>query len=159
MSVLDDIRNALAEVERYKKLAAEWQGKANAALSELQRLRAQVATLSADPTSILDYVEVETEWLPAIRIDKPLANSGGPPPTDAVGRALKPQVTVGFSTGHKLQYHPWGVPGPTRWPLVKGAAAVGGIALFALVLRRVLASSPSTPPKRQALPARRKSRR
>ncbi len=59
--------------------------------------------------------QVESAWGPSVYIADPFAPSA-PGTESALGKILRPKVTVYWRDGGTQVIAPYGEPGPTRWP-------------------------------------------
>lgn len=82
-------------------------------------------------------LDVDTAWLPPIRVDQPFSSSGSG--ATKLTKLLRPQFTVTLSDGTPLRVAPAGAPGESRWPWLALFAAIGVLVVVALIIRRVRA--------------------
>jgi hypothetical protein len=85
-----------------------------------------------DLASQVTRLRVESSYLPPLD----LANPFQPGPPNPYLQRLRPKVTLEIAGGavRPIVLAPYGDPGPSRWPAVRGALAFGAVALGALVV-------------------------
>ena len=88
--------------------------------------------------SIVSGVTVSSAWGPDIVIDQPFADSPPSPVAGAVGRWLKPKVTLQLTGGGEVSSAPYGEPGASNWPLVQAGLIIGAMALFGLLAAKII---------------------
>jgi len=71
---------------------------------------------------MITRVDVDTAYGPSIIINDPFA----PGPPNPYLQALKPKVTLHIGD-QKVDFQPYGAPGPTKWPVIATGAAVAGV--------------------------------
>lgn len=81
-------------------------------------------------SDFLKYVTkatVETTYLPPITLDHPFDQGGTAAPNPFLAN-LRPRITLELADGRldPVVIAPYGDPGPSRWPLVKGVLLVTG---------------------------------
>jgi len=123
-----DIASLQREILRLSTEADRWKAEAQALAK-----RAGAILGVSNPAELVEWITIETEYTPLIRLDEPFKHRG---PTNKpsiprrVGQILKPRFTIKFKELSPVVAIPFAAPGPTKWPLVAtlAGAAVGGFA-------------------------------
>lgn len=107
-------------------------GQADYWRKEAEKRLAEVAAGIRDPGSLIEYIEVNTQLTPAIRVDEPLRQRGGPDTgPDPVLDLVRPQLLVKFKSITKpVEINPWGAPDKNYY----GRIQVGGVILAGLAI-------------------------
>lgn len=85
-------------------------------------------------------LDVETAWLPRIRVDQPFAPSSSTGVVSSgLTKILRPKFTVTLSDGTPLSVAPAGAPGASKWPWLAVLAAIGLLVVVVVIVRRVRA--------------------
>ncbi len=107
--------------------------------SEVDRLKREAATvtsqassllgLAGDPSKLVEYVEIESNYGPRLRINGPLAPSNPSDTSTRLLQELQPRMTIKIQGMAPWVVEPYGRPGETKWPWVAfGLGAVVGAA-------------------------------
>jgi hypothetical protein len=71
-------------------------------------------------------ITVESAYGPTITIPAPFAPTQEPSQATALMKILKPRITIDVEGGAQpLVSAPYGVPGPTKWPIVSAIGIIG----------------------------------
>ncbi len=129
--------SAVSEIDKLRTQAANLQ-------NEVTRLRAEAAAVArqagslvgftGDPSSLVEYIEIESAYGPKIHLDGPLAPHQ-PAPGPSLLEQIKPRMTIKIKGMAPWVVEPYGKPGITKWPWVLFAAgavigAAGGGVIF-----------------------------
>lgn len=128
MSILDDLNSWK---QKYEDLAAQ--------LSQARTQLAATGNAISNPTDSLEWVRVETAYTPVAQLEKPLVSrpAEGGTPSDGVMRHIRPKITLKFKGLKPIVAHPWGEPGPSKWPYIATVGSLGLGALGYAVSRRL----------------------
>lgn len=122
-----------AEIDSLQSQATDLRAQLEQAKREAAELARQAGTLLnlRDPSALVEWIMIESEYTPTIRVLGPLSKDPPGTPVSTGGRilrVLKPKVSIKFRELDRLiVITPFGVPRPTRWPMVVlGVGVVGG---------------------------------
>lgn len=80
--------------------------------------------MNAILAGIIKGIRVESALTPAFTISDPFAESPPSPVASALGRLVRPQVTLILANGTEYPVAPYGAPTRPLWPFLFGGAAL-----------------------------------
>jgi len=93
--------------------------------------------MTIDPLSLIQSITISSAWGPTYTIDLQ-SQSASSVDGEGLIKDLKPQVEIKWIGNQgTTAIAPWGKPGPSKWPQIKGIVTAAGIALGALLVYKV----------------------